>query len=131
MFEDRDLALDALGALILVGLVAALGVAVLAAMAGPTGASAPDAEFELDRINETHVEITHAGGEPVDTEKLVVTVVRYERQPSWDGTLFEGSSGVVQAQEGQIVKLSWNGGRADQVLLERWEPGNATTTAEN
>ncbi|MFB6138531.1 MAG: hypothetical protein ABEJ42_09395 [Halobacteriaceae archaeon] len=132
MFEDPDRALDAVGVFLAVGLLVGGGVAVLAAMNADTlAADPPDASWRLERVNESHARIVHAGGEPVETEALSVIVVRYERPVNWTGALFEGDGGVVRAHVGESVSLVWDGGRGDTVRLARWpdaRPRNATAT---
>lgn len=121
MADDGDRLLNIVGVLLAVGIIAAVGILLLAASSAPAREpSPPTADWTLDRVNETHVRITHAGGEPVDADQLVVLVNRYERSATWEGRLTPGEGGVVQAGPSQSVRLYWDGGRADQQQLAAW-----------
>lgn len=120
MFEDGDRDLTIIGVVLVGLLLSAIGVAVLAAMAGPSAAEPPNAEWRLERVNESHVRITHAGGERVPASDLVVTVEGYERDVTWSGMVTEGDATVVQATEDRGIHLYWNGGRGDRVSIAVW-----------
>jgi len=122
MAEEGDRILTVVGVVLVVALVAALGIAVLAATSAPARESSPpDANWTLDRVNDSHVRITHDGGEPVPAAELVVMANRYERDVSWTGLVGPSDSGVVRVGEQQKVRLIWDGGRAEQRQLAAWE----------
>lgn len=123
MADDGDRILTLFGIGLVIAILAALGVLVLGAMSAPSPdapAGGPDADWRLERLNETHVRVEHAGGEPVPAEHLVVTVDGRPRHPGWSGTLVEGDGGVLLVREGQVVRLFWTGTPGDRDLLEQW-----------
>lgn len=115
---DPDQYLTAAGVLLVVGVVAALGVVALAASAGPGTAEAPNVDFTAERVNESTVRVTHAGGEPVDAENVVLVVDGIAQPASWSGHLTEGDSGLVDVSSGATIQVFYLGGRGDRILLE-------------
>lgn len=120
MLDDGDRILTLVGIGLVTLVLAGIGVSILAAMAGPSGTEPPNAEWRLERVNDSHIRITHSEGEPVNAEELVVTVEGYERSVTWSGRVSEGDSTVVQATEDTAVHLYWKGGRGDRVSLGVW-----------
>lgn len=120
---DDDRLLDLAGVLVALILVAAIAVIFLAGATAPSRqpAEPPQADWTISRIDQGHVELTHAGGEPVDAENLVVSVAGVERSPGRSDRLTEGDSIQVPARTGQQVSLFWVAGRDERLLLERWE----------
>lgn len=98
----------------------AFGVIVIGGMNPAWGEDTPEAEWELDRVNETHVSIVHREGDVVEARELTVTVGGRERRVSWSGRVGPGDTGVLRAEEGDIVRLYWTGGRGTRDLLEEW-----------
>lgn len=124
--DTDDSFLDLLGLLIVFGLIA--GVAILVAFGGETGPgnphpAPPDADWNVSRINATHVQLYHEGGEAVDASVLELTVDGEARSPPWEGQVQRGDVGLVRAEDGSQVVLYWTGD--DRV--ERLEVGNWTT----
>lgn len=122
---DGDRLLDVVGLLLVLGFVAGVVLLVLIGMGG--GPDRPEeppvTNWHAERVNETHVRIIHAGGDPVETGDLLVTVDGSERAVSWSRTVFEGDAGVVRAREGATVELYWQPDRrSDRELLRSWEP---------
>lgn len=120
MDEERLLTLAGVG---LVGLlVTALSVAGLAAMtADDRGGGAPDAEWSFERVNESHVRVSHAGGDPVAGPELVVSVDGYRRNADWNGVVEEGDAVTVKASGGQVVRVYWVGQEQRvRTQLARW-----------
>lgn len=121
--DDGDALLNIVGAVLVVAVVGGIVfVGLLVAGGGPDGGrSPPAAEWTLERINDTHVRIVHAGGDPVRVGDLVVTADGRERHPSWSaGTLTEGEAGVFRATRARaLVRLYWTGDRGRD-LLETW-----------
>lgn len=117
---DRLLTLfgAALALFIVVGLV---GV-VLAGVSGPStqAADAPDAEWSLTRLNASHVQLAHAGGEAIPANDLVVTVDGIRRRVTWDGLVSEGDTGVVRADRGTVVQLYWTTDVGERVKIGGW-----------
>jgi len=120
-FDDGDQLLDLVGIAIVMLLAFGAVTLFLAATSGQQGASVPDTEWNLTRLNESHVRITHAGGEPIRTEKLSVTVDGTPRRPRWASSfLTADDSGVVRADAGSSVVLLWQRSEAERIVIERW-----------
>lgn len=122
MSDDRSL--DAVGVVVALLLVMMVGVLVLT-FAGAVGgdrqaADAPNAQWTLERVDDTHVRIAHAGGEPVPTDRLVVTVDGYQRRATWSGTVSRGDAGTVTAALNTQVRLYWTTDRGERVRLGSW-----------
>ncbi|MFB6104704.1 MAG: type IV pilin [Halobacteriaceae archaeon] len=116
---DRWLTL--VGGVIVTLLVASVGVMVLAGWAAPRATDAPNAEWDLVRQSGPYVSIVHAGGEPVDTDRLIVVVNGVKRQVEWDSRVIDdGDAGRVQIQDGQRLQLYFLDSRGDRVLLSNW-----------
>lgn len=120
MLDDGDRILTLVGIGLVLFLLSAIGVVVLAAMAGPMGAEPPNAQWRLERMNDSVVRITHAGGETVAASELVVTVDGFERDITWSGRIEPGDAGRLQATESSSIHLYWDGGRGDRVSLATW-----------
>jgi len=119
---DDDRLIDVAGVIVVVFIVLALGVLVLAADTAPTrdAVQPPDANWTIERVGVGDVNVTHAGGDPVDASDLVVSVAGVERGPGRSDVLTEGESITVPARSGQEVKLYWVGERDDRTLLAEW-----------
>jgi len=107
---------------VIVGLVVVgLGVMVFAAWAAPGATDAPNAEWDLVRQSGPYVSIVHAGGEPVDTEKLIVVVDGVKRPVDWgEPVMDDGDSARVQVADGNRLQLYYLDSRGDRVLLSNW-----------
>lgn len=121
MLDDGDRILNLVGAALVLALLLSLALLVVVASEGPATGAGPDAEWTAARVNETHVRITHAGGERVHASDLVVTVGGRERHVSWTGVLTRGSSGVVHARAQRVVRLYWLPENGNRKLLARWQ----------
>lgn len=120
--SDRDRLLDIGGLVIALTLLAMIGVLALTFVEAPRGGATggPPTEWTAERVNETHVRITHAGGEAVPASRLVVGVGGYDRRVSWSGTISEGDSGVVRAGPNKVVQLYWITEQGERVRLDDW-----------
>lgn len=120
---DDDRLIDVAGAVVALIVVAAIAVMILAGATAPTRqpAEPPQADWTISRVDEGQVAITHAGGEPVDADELVVSVAGVERATGRSDRLTEGESIQVPARAGQEVRLFWVAGRDERLLLARWE----------
>jgi hypothetical protein len=118
---------DRLLTLVGVGLVAAivvsLGVVGISFAAGPSGEELTNADLRLERVNDTHATITHGGGEPVETENLVVTVDSYERPVRMPPVIAEGDEVVFELRDDQGARLVYDLGRNDREVVSRLRPG--------
>lgn len=122
---DGDRLLNVMGLLLVLGLVGGTATLVAVGMNSDSGETVekPVANWNAERVNDTYVRITHAGGDPVDTDRLVVTVGGNERTVTWSETVFPGDAGLVQASPGTTVELYWQRDRAtDRELLRSWQP---------
>lgn len=122
-FDDGDRILDLVGAALAATILVSVALLVFAAATTPTGApaEAPSTEWSLDRVNTTHVRITHAGGEPVAARSLVVTVGGTDRRvDGWSGMVARGDRGVVRALEGKVVRVYWTTEAGERVRLASW-----------
>ncbi|WP_436923416.1 type IV pilin N-terminal domain-containing protein [Halosimplex amylolyticum] len=111
---DGDTALNAVGVVLVLAIVAGFVVVGLNFAGGASGSDAPDADWTVERINDTAVRVTHAGGEPVRTDEIRVTVDSVSRSTDWTDPVTENESTVVQANDGSLVRIVWNGGRGDR-----------------
>ena len=116
MLEDGDRILDIVGVILVVGLVVAIGVVALN-FDPPEKESPPEAEWSIERVNGTTVNVTHAGGEPVRADELRVTVDSISRDTSWSDPVRPGDSTLVQAATGTKVRVVWLGGRGNRVVM--------------
>jgi len=130
MAEEDDRLLNLIGIGLVVALVAVIVVGVVIAVNVPANrVEPPDAEWSIRQANETHVRITHTAGESVDGAALVVTVDGYSRHPSWTGAVTPGETVAIEASRSQVVRLYWDGGRADRIqLASRYGAGTRTST---
>lgn len=120
---DDDRLVDVVGVVVAVLVVAAVAVLILAGATAPSRqpADPPEANWTIERVDVGQVEVTHAGGEPVDATELVVSVAGVERSPGRSDELTEGDSIRASARSGQSVELFWVSGRDERVLLAQWE----------
>ena len=119
---DDDRLLDVVGVVVVAFIVLAVAVLILAGVTAPSRqpAEPPEANWTIERVDEGHVNVTHAGGEPVDATKLVVSVAGVERTPGRSDVITEGESLQVPARSGQHVQLFWVESRDERRLLAEW-----------
>lgn len=120
MFEDGDRLLDAVGAVLVLAVLAGVGVVALNVSSTPDGDARPEANWTVERVNDSHVRIAHAGGEPFPADRLLVSVDGVHRNAGWPDPVTEGDATVVQAREGAVIRLYWDGGHAQRERLGRW-----------
>jgi FlaG/FlaF family flagellin (archaellin) len=125
MDEEADdgpwLALIALAIVLLIG-YGAVAVGLSATSDAAPADDAPDASWDLSRVNESHVRLTHAGGEPVPASQLSLSVNGTTRYPNWDfKVVTDSDSGTFQADSGSSIVLVWQRKATDQVILARWD----------
>jgi hypothetical protein len=123
--DSNDGRILALIALVLVALIGyGVAAAVLSASSGSdVGDDAPRADWNLTRINDTHVDLVHAGGESVPVEQLFLSVNGTTRYPNWNDrhVVLPQDAGTFQAERGSSIVLIWQRTASDQVVLERWD----------
>jgi hypothetical protein len=119
---DDDRMIDVVGVVVAVFVVLAVAVLVLAGATAPSRqpAEPPAANWTIERVDVGTVNVTHAGGEPVDAGELVVSVAGVERSPGRSDVLTEGEALTVPARSGHRVQLFWVESRDERTLLAEW-----------
>ena len=115
---DGDTMLNVVGAVLVLALVAGVAVVALNFAGGGSETGAPDTDWTVERINDTAVQVTHAGGEPVRVDEIRVTVDSVSRATDWGDPVAEGDNTLVQASDGSLVRVVWNGGRGDREIMD-------------
>jgi hypothetical protein len=127
---DGDRILNLAGLALVGFLVIAVGVFVLAggfAQSDASDRTAPRANWSTERVNDTHVRLVHAGGDPIQADDLIVVVGSTDRGIRKTERLVVGESITVAAPRNEKVVLYWKGeeyGR--RVKLGSWDriPGS-------
>lgn len=120
MLDDEERILNLVGVTLALVLVVSVGLLALSSLSAQP-ADVPDAEWSLSRVDDSHVRVAHAGGEPVAVANLTVAVDGRVRHPSWsDDTLTEGEYGVVRADANATVTLLLEREAAKRQVLARW-----------
>jgi FlaG/FlaF family flagellin (archaellin) len=129
--DDGDQLLNLFGIVLVLALVGSLAlVAIAATSVQQQSTTAPEADWTLTRINESHVRISHAGGDPVRTDRLSVAVDGTPHQLHWSATMLtEEEYGIVRAGEHTTVTLLWQRSEADRKMLKRWSLPESTPTS--
>jgi len=116
-----DRKLDVLGAVLVVVVILGVGLAVFGAIeiSEGGGEQTPEANFSVERINDTHVRLEHAGGDVVRGEELILTIDGREYVPdrSFPPSVAEGDGTVVRVNEGQTLRVYWTGDRGPRERL--------------
>ncbi len=123
MLDDGDRLLTLFGAAVALFIVVGLVGVVIAGLGGPSTdvTGAPDSEWSLERLNDSHVQIMHRGGEAVPATDLVVTVDGVRRRVSWTGVVGDGDTGAVRAGRDVLVQLYWTTDAGERVKLRSWD----------
>jgi hypothetical protein len=118
-----DRLLNLFGVVLALFLVVGVVGVVLAGLGGQTEdpAAAPEVDWSMERLNDSHVQLTHTGGPTVPASDLVVTVDGVRRRVSWAGLVTEGDSGAVRADRGMLVQLYWTTDRGERIKLREWQ----------
>lgn len=129
--DGGDHRLNWIGLVLILLLVLSVAMLVVVAISVPQqSAATPDVNWTLTRINESHVRLTHAGGPPVRTANLTVTVDGVPRRPQWTAsTLTAGESGVIRVGAASKLTLLWKQSAHDRDLLQRWTLAAVTPAA--
>ncbi|WP_415487471.1 hypothetical protein [Candidatus Hikarchaeum yamanae] len=67
----------------------------------------PGIEWDIERINSTHVSIKHILGEPIQVESVLITVEGRGRPIHKVDPIEQGDVIVTQAYEGTLVEIFW------------------------
>jgi hypothetical protein len=85
-----------LGVMFIVGIT----TVILAASIVAEDSEKPSAKWDLTRVNGSHVMIQHAGGEPIQTEKLTVAVDGNTKSVTWSNELLvEGETALLNPRK--------------------------------
>jgi len=106
------LLLFVLGTVVLVGVLVATGVP--STSTGDAGA----ANWSVERVNDTHVRVEHAGGPPVQASEVTVSVDNNERRTGWSGRVVQGESATVRAGPEAVVRVVLGEGDDREVQLQ-------------
>lgn len=119
--RQQGYSIDPIGVGIAVVIVAvAVGLLVVGPLSGSAGgATAPDANWQVSRVNDTHVQLAHVGGESVRAENLALSVNGTERDPGWPDTVEQGEVVLVEADRPARLTLQWTGGEEAE-RLDQW-----------
>jgi hypothetical protein len=125
--SDGDRLLTLVGVGLVVAIVVALGFVAIGFTVGSSGPQAPDAaeNLTLERVNDTHGKIVHGGGEPIETENLVLAVDSYDREQltqRMPRLVVEGDEIVFDIRDDQVARLVYDLGRGDQEIVARLRP---------
>lgn len=119
MSLTRDRKLDALGVVLVIGLVIGVSIAVFGAIeASNSGGETPTVNFTAERVNDSHVRLEHAGGDVVRGERLVITIDGRERVATFPPSVAKGDGTVVRVSEEHTIRVWWTGGRATRDRLD-------------
>lgn len=105
------LALFVLGTIVLVGFLVATG------QPPSEGEPVPEVNWTVERVNDSHVRVTHAGGPPVDARNLTVTVDGAERSTGWSGQVVQGRSATLSAERDAVVRVFYGVGDSRQLVV--------------
>ena len=67
----------------------------------------PGIEWDIERINSTHVSIKHIAGEPIEVESVLITVEGRGRPIHKVDPIEQGDVIITQAYEGTLVEIFW------------------------
>ena len=67
----------------------------------------PGIEWDIERINSTHVSIKHIAGDPIEVESVLITVEGRGRPIHKVDSIEQGDAIVTQAYEGTLVEIFW------------------------
>jgi hypothetical protein len=67
----------------------------------------PGIEWDVERINSTHILVKHVSGEPIEVERVLITVEGRGRPIHKIGLIEEGDVIVTQAYEGTLIEVFW------------------------
>jgi len=120
--EDEVSVLDIVGVGLVVLALALVTAIVLWSAVGQTGSGTPDTSWDLTRINDSHVTITHASGDSVRASQLTVLVNESARPVEWSATVVsEGDYATLRIATGTTLRLLWGQDGGEPTVLYRWD----------
>lgn len=123
MSLGADRKLDLLGVVLGVVILLSVGLLVYSAVSGPAEDrfQPPDANWSVERVNDSHVEVVHAGGDPVRAERIAISVNGRERPTPFEGQVREGDAALLTVSPDQSVEIAWTGGSGTRDPMHREE----------
>jgi hypothetical protein len=115
--DDGDQVLTLVGVVLVVALVAAVGVLALN-FDPPEDDPKPGGNWSIDRVNDTHVEITRTDGEPIPASQMQLAIDGVRRNVDWTDPVVPGASITITANEGVRIRVIWAGERGNRGTLE-------------
>ncbi|PSQ19172.1 hypothetical protein BRD00_02705 [Halobacteriales archaeon QS_8_69_26] len=126
MLDDGDRLLDLVGVALVAFILVGAGMVVVAGLNAGNDAGAPDADWTLVRVNDSHVQVGHLGGDAARADHLSLTVDGTERTTGWEGNVTQGDVALVRADPGATARLYWTSDDGDRILLETWPEANGS-----
>lgn len=119
MAWDPDRKLDVAGVALGVIVLLSLGLLAFGAAQIEPGPSEnrPDVEWSVERVNATHVQIAHGGGDTMYADELSITIDGRDRPTPFDGAIRPNDTATVVASTGAEVRLHWLGGDGERELM--------------
>lgn len=133
---DGDLILDLVGIglvvliLVMVGTIGFVVIngtdannedATLMKRGGPADSPTIDGNWSAQRVNDSHVQLTHTGNDTVNGTKMIVRIDQETKNPTWGETITPNESVVIQANSGSRVELFWRTGQNSTRVVKRWD----------
>lgn len=131
MLDDGDRLLNLAGIALVAFILIGVGTIVIAGLNAGNTTGAPDAEWTLVRVNDTHVQLGHVGGSNVSASNLVVTVDGDERATGWQGQVGRGDVSLFPAPPNATVRLYWTNAQEERILLETWPNAGASRSLDS
>lgn len=130
VLDDGDRLLNLAGIAIVGFILIGVGTIVIAGLNAGNTAGTPEAEWQLVRVNDTHVQIGHVGGDNVSSRELAVTVGGENASVDWRGVVGQGDATIFRAEPMSTVRLYWTAPKGDRILLQTWPNAGASRTGE-
>jgi len=117
--DDGDQVLNLIGVVLVVAVVLAVGVLAIN-FDPPEDDPAPGGNWSVERVNDSHIQITRTDGEPIPADQLQLAIDGVQRNVDWTDPVVPGASVTVPANDGVRVRVVWIGGRGNRATLDSW-----------
>jgi len=117
--DDGDQILNLIGVVLVVAVVVAVAVLALN-FNPPEDDPAPGGNWSVERVNDSHIQISRTDGEPVPADELQLAIDGVQRNVDWTDPVVPGASVTIAANDGVRVRVVWVGGRGNRATLESW-----------